>query len=60
MQFQPSVHILTGFHSAQVLVLGDVMLDRFEYGTVERISAEAPSRWSMWIDARICRVARPT
>jgi D-beta-D-heptose 7-phosphate kinase / D-beta-D-heptose 1-phosphate adenosyltransferase len=42
MQFQPSVHILTGFHSAQVLVLGDVMLDRFEYGTVERISAEAP------------------
>jgi D-beta-D-heptose 7-phosphate kinase/D-beta-D-heptose 1-phosphate adenosyltransferase len=42
VQFQPLVHILTGFHSAEVLVLGDVMLDRFVYGTAERISAEAP------------------
>jgi D-beta-D-heptose 7-phosphate kinase / D-beta-D-heptose 1-phosphate adenosyltransferase len=42
MQLQPLVQILTGFHSARVLVLGDVMLDRFVYGTVERISAEAP------------------
>src|SRR3546814_8243315 len=25
-----------------VLVLGDIMLDRFVYGTVERISPEAP------------------
>ena len=33
---------LNGFHSARVLVLGDVMLDRFVYGTVERISPEAP------------------
>jgi D-beta-D-heptose 7-phosphate kinase / D-beta-D-heptose 1-phosphate adenosyltransferase len=42
MQFQPLVQILTGFHSARVLVLGDVMLDRFIYGTAERISPEAP------------------
>jgi D-beta-D-heptose 7-phosphate kinase / D-beta-D-heptose 1-phosphate adenosyltransferase len=42
MQFQSLVRILSGFHSAQVLVLGDVMLDRFVYGTVERISPEAP------------------
>lgn len=34
--------LLNGFHNARVLVLGDVMLDRFVYGTVERISPEAP------------------
>ena len=34
--------LLNGFHTAQVLVLGDVMLDRFVYGAVERISPEAP------------------
>ncbi len=34
--------LLDGFHSAQVLVIGDVMLDRFVYGSVERISPEAP------------------
>jgi D-beta-D-heptose 7-phosphate kinase/D-beta-D-heptose 1-phosphate adenosyltransferase len=33
---------LDGFHAARVLVLGDVMLDRFVYGSVERISPEAP------------------
>ena len=27
---------------ARVLVLGDVMLDRYVYGTVERMSPEAP------------------
>ena len=42
MQFQTLVRILSGFHAAQVLVLGDVMLDRFVYGTAERISPEAP------------------
>ena len=30
------------FTAARVLVLGDVMLDRFVYGSVERISPEAP------------------
>jgi D-beta-D-heptose 7-phosphate kinase/D-beta-D-heptose 1-phosphate adenosyltransferase len=34
--------ILRSFHRACVLVLGDVMLDRFIYGAVERISPEAP------------------
>src|SRR3990167_4798829 len=30
------------FESADVLVIGDVMLDRFVYGAVDRISPEAP------------------
>ena len=34
--------LLDGFHAARVLVVGDVMLDRFVYGSVERISPEAP------------------
>lgn len=33
---------LASFHEARVLVLGDVMLDRYVYGTVERTSPEAP------------------
>jgi D-beta-D-heptose 7-phosphate kinase/D-beta-D-heptose 1-phosphate adenosyltransferase len=42
MQFQTLFSLLNGFHAARVLVLGDVMLDRFVYGSVERISPEAP------------------
>jgi D-beta-D-heptose 7-phosphate kinase / D-beta-D-heptose 1-phosphate adenosyltransferase len=42
MKFESLYGILNGFHAARVLVLGDVMLDRFIYGTVERISPEAP------------------
>jgi len=42
MKFESPVRILDGFHGARVLVLGDVMLDRFVYGSVERISPEAP------------------
>lgn len=34
--------LLDSFHRSRVLVLGDVMLDRFVYGAVERISPEAP------------------
>jgi len=34
--------LMDGFHRARVLVLGDVMVDRFIYGSVERISPEAP------------------
>ncbi|HEY7995869.1 MAG TPA: D-glycero-beta-D-manno-heptose-7-phosphate kinase [Steroidobacteraceae bacterium] len=34
--------ILASFQRARVLVLGDVMLDRFVYGSVERTSPEAP------------------
>jgi D-beta-D-heptose 7-phosphate kinase/D-beta-D-heptose 1-phosphate adenosyltransferase len=42
MQFATLFELLNGFHAARVLVLGDVMLDRFVYGSVERISPEAP------------------
>ena len=42
MKFDSLIEILDGFHAARVLVLGDVMLDRFVYGSVERISPEAP------------------
>jgi D-beta-D-heptose 7-phosphate kinase/D-beta-D-heptose 1-phosphate adenosyltransferase len=34
--------VLAAFCEARVLVLGDVMLDRFLYGSVERVSPEAP------------------
>jgi D-beta-D-heptose 7-phosphate kinase/D-beta-D-heptose 1-phosphate adenosyltransferase len=34
--------ILESFSRARVLVFGDVMLDRFVYGSVERMSPEAP------------------
>ncbi len=33
---------LDDFHAVRVLCIGDVMLDRFVYGRVERVSAEAP------------------
>jgi D-beta-D-heptose 7-phosphate kinase/D-beta-D-heptose 1-phosphate adenosyltransferase len=42
MKLDPLQNVLSGFHAARVLVLGDVMLDRFVYGSVERISPEAP------------------
>ncbi len=35
-------HVLTGFATRRVLVLGDVMLDRYVLGEVRRISPEAP------------------
>lgn len=35
-------HVLTGFAARRVLVLGDVMLDRYVLGEVQRISPEAP------------------
>ena len=34
--------IVAGFRNARILVVGDVMLDRFVYGRVSRISPEAP------------------
>ena len=42
MQYDAMFQLLNGFHAARILVLGDVMLDRFVYGSVERISPEAP------------------
>jgi D-beta-D-heptose 7-phosphate kinase / D-beta-D-heptose 1-phosphate adenosyltransferase len=42
MQRDTLLGLLNRFDAARVLVLGDVMLDRFVYGSVERISLEAP------------------
>lgn len=42
MSYENLVGLLDEFHGARVLVLGDVMLDRYVYGSVERISPEAP------------------
>jgi D-beta-D-heptose 7-phosphate kinase/D-beta-D-heptose 1-phosphate adenosyltransferase len=36
------IEILDRVHTVRVLVLGDVMLDRFVYGSVARVSPEAP------------------
>src|SRR3954462_7837193 len=38
----PLAKLPRAFSGATVLVLGDVMLDRFVYGAVDRISPEAP------------------
>ena len=37
-----AIRILNGFHNQRVLVVGDVMLDRYCWGTVTRVSPEAP------------------
>ena len=34
--------IISGFGDARVLILGDIMLDEYMYGSVDRISPEAP------------------
>ncbi|MCL4542706.1 MAG: D-glycero-beta-D-manno-heptose-7-phosphate kinase [Deltaproteobacteria bacterium] len=36
------LNIVKRFHKARILVIGDIMVDHFVYGTVERISPEAP------------------
>jgi D-beta-D-heptose 7-phosphate kinase / D-beta-D-heptose 1-phosphate adenosyltransferase len=36
------VHVLEGLGRPKVLVLGDLMLDRYTYGNAQRISQEAP------------------
>jgi len=35
-------HIFSKFSNARILLLGDIMLDKYVYGTVARISPEAP------------------
>ena len=44
MRYAQELHdsVIGRFPSVRVLVVGDVMLDRFQYGKVERISPEAP------------------
>ncbi len=36
------LNIVKKFHKAKILVIGDIMVDHFVYGTVDRISPEAP------------------
>ena len=42
MLHQTLADIFTTFKKLKVLVIGDVMLDAYIYGAVERISPEAP------------------
>ena len=42
MSDEALLDVLASFAQARVVVLGDVMLDRFLYGSVERVSPEAP------------------
>jgi D-beta-D-heptose 7-phosphate kinase / D-beta-D-heptose 1-phosphate adenosyltransferase len=42
MRQKELIEILDRVHAVRVLVLGDVMLDRFIYGSVARVSPEAP------------------
>ena len=35
-------HLIERFAGRRVLVLGDLMLDRFVYGRADRVSPEAP------------------
>lgn len=42
MSVLPSFELLPNFDRAKVLVVGDVMLDRYWFGDVNRISPEAP------------------
>mgnify|MGYP000393729395 CR=1 FL=1 len=42
MQIEKQPGTLPHFNNAQVLVVGDVMLDRYWFGDVSRISPEAP------------------
>lgn len=42
MNFDRLKQIISGFHEAKVLVVGDLILDEFIWGNVSRISPEAP------------------
>ena len=42
MSYEALQRLLGEFHSLRGMVVGDVMLDRFVYGSVQRISPEAP------------------
>ena len=39
---KPLLDLLNRFRGARLLVVGDLMLDHFIFGDVERISPEAP------------------
>ena len=42
MTYSHLIHLIDQFPSAKILCVGDVMMDRFIYGSVGRISPEAP------------------
>lgn len=42
MDLRRITEIISGFDDARVLILGDIMLDEYMYGSVDRISPEAP------------------
>ena len=42
MDLRRITEITSGFGDARVLILGDIMLDEYMYGSVDRISPEAP------------------
>jgi D-beta-D-heptose 7-phosphate kinase / D-beta-D-heptose 1-phosphate adenosyltransferase len=42
MRYASLLKLLDGYHAVRALVLGDVMLDRYVSGAIERISPEAP------------------
>lgn len=42
MNLQRAKEIIAGFSSQNILVIGDVVLDRYIYGKVERLNPEAP------------------
>ncbi len=51
---------LPDYNQANVLVVGDVMLDRYWYGPTGRISPEAPCQWSKLIKRKSALVGLPT
>jgi D-beta-D-heptose 7-phosphate kinase/D-beta-D-heptose 1-phosphate adenosyltransferase len=42
MNYQQALHIVRNFAQCRLIVLGDLMLDKFVWGDVRRISPEAP------------------
>jgi D-beta-D-heptose 7-phosphate kinase/D-beta-D-heptose 1-phosphate adenosyltransferase len=42
MNYQQALHIVRNFAQCRLIVLGDLMLDKFVWGEVRRISPEAP------------------
>lgn len=48
------------FAKIRVLVIGDIMLDRFMYGKVERISPEAPVPVFKFHHEKKCSAERET
>ncbi len=46
-------HFITQFADKTIAVIGDVMLDRYIYGTVERISPEAPIPIVQWHETQL-------